>query len=140
MAEKLQATLKTPTRPKELVTCPDCGTSFGRQFDLKRHIIPKVACPVADCNKSFRTDKENDFMIHVEKEHPGLDSQRSKRYFKGTMPAWRNKYSHAKTIFQIIKTYPFHYLAFVYQTAPKEPLPSLKLSKHQHNSLTSQPC
>ncbi|CRG88665.1 hypothetical protein PISL3812_05699 [Talaromyces islandicus] len=82
MADKLQETSNTSTRPKHSVACPHCGTRFSRQPDLNRHITPKIACPVGDCHKSFRADKDIEFTRHVAKEHPGLDSQHGKEYFK----------------------------------------------------------
>jgi hypothetical protein len=135
--EPLKQCVTTPKRP---VRCPDCGKGFSRQPDMSRHITPKITCPIGGCHKPFRKDKENEFMIHVEREHPGFDSQVAEGYFKGMMPNCREKYCYVNATSQPIKTYPFHYLAFVPQMAPKESLPSLILSRHQHTSLDSRPC
>jgi hypothetical protein len=43
-------------------------------------------------------DKDIDYKRHLIKEHPGLDYQRGMKFFKGTMPNWKKKYSHAKKI------------------------------------------
>ncbi|QKX60195.1 uncharacterized protein TRUGW13939_07338 [Talaromyces rugulosus] len=82
MADKLQAPSKASKRPTNPVTCPDCGSTFSREPDLKRHIMHKVACPVENCHKSFRSDKGNEFMRHVEKEHPRLDYGSCHKYFQ----------------------------------------------------------
>lgn len=140
MAEKLQKFSKTSTRPEKPAICPDCGIGFSRQPDISRHITPKITCPVKGCHKSFRKDKKHDFMSHVGREHPGLNSERANGYFKGTMPNWTEKTCHANAISQPIERLPFHFLACVCQRAPAEHPQSLTLSKHQHTSLSSRPC
>jgi uncharacterized C2H2 Zn-finger protein len=136
MADKLQAPSKASKRPTNPVTCPDCGSTFSREPDLKRHIMHKVACPAENCHKSFRSDKGNEFMRHVEKEHPALNYGSCHKYFQSEIPNWRGKYHHAKSRLQRRKTHAFHCLACAYREAPKEPLLSFTLSRHQHPSFS----
>ncbi|KAH8701080.1 hypothetical protein BGW36DRAFT_357708 [Talaromyces proteolyticus] len=64
------------------ITCSDCGTKYNRHSDFKRHITPKIECPVEFCHNSYRSDKKNQFMNHMRTMHSEIDAPSCERYFQ----------------------------------------------------------
>lgn len=64
-------------------TCLKCGETF-RAGGLKRHMQPKIACPVEACQRSYRRDNKISFMGHMHRHHPEIEASSCEIYFMGT--------------------------------------------------------
>lgn len=65
------------SRSKRFV-CPKCPSkSFGRQAELRRHVLnkhesnPQLSCPAPQCSRLFPTHRKDKLRDHVRKSHKG---------------------------------------------------------------------